>query len=244
MVVEVTEVPRRLVGHAGYVGDSRVEAADHVAFGRHDLAHLHEGALHLEQHAELRLGGRLEDLVLQVVDLVVELGEDRKEAVDQRADDEIHDDDLWRGDLGDRVALEPILHVRQGRALPPVHRDHVTVRPEAVDLGVAGVIGVGAPGHQVDEVVVRVDPRALPEALGRLDGEMVEAEVGRQKLADHPVGRGVVEVEPEEFRARQRGEHVLRRGVGIAALLAQDPLQHAPVSPRAARPWWMMDRVR
>ena len=42
-------------------------------------------ALHVEQLAELRLGRRLEDLVLQRVDLVVELGEDGEEAVHQRA---------------------------------------------------------------------------------------------------------------------------------------------------------------
>ena len=43
--------------------------------------------------------GCLEDVVLQGVDLVVEVGEDGEEAVHQGADDEIHDDELGRGDL-------------------------------------------------------------------------------------------------------------------------------------------------
>ena len=97
VVVEVAEVACRLVGHAGHVGDARVDAGDHVALGRHDLAHVHQRALHLEELAELRLGRRLEDVVLQLVDLVVEVGEDGEEAVDQRADDEVHDDELGRG---------------------------------------------------------------------------------------------------------------------------------------------------
>ena len=76
--------------------------------------------------------------------------------------------------VGDRVALEPLAHVRHRRAVAPVHRDDVAVGPEAVHLGVARVVGVGAAGHQVDEVVVVVDPRPLREALGRLDGQVVE----------------------------------------------------------------------
>ena len=127
---------------------------------------------------------------------------------------------------GDRMALEAIPDVRQRRAVPPVHGDDVAVGPEAVDLGVARVVGVGATRHQVHEVVVRVDPRALPEALGRLDGQVVEAEMRAEQLTDHAVGRVVVQIEPEEVGPGQRGEHVLRRRRRVVAALAQRPIQH------------------
>ena len=94
VVVEVSEVTRPLLGQAGYIGDTGVDAGDHVPLGRDDLAHVHQGPLHLEQLAELCLGRCFEDVVLQGVDFVVELGKDGEEAVDQSAHDEIHDDEL------------------------------------------------------------------------------------------------------------------------------------------------------
>ena len=94
VVVEVAEVARPLLGQPGHVGDAGVDAGDHVALGRHDLAHVHQRTLHLEQLTELGLGRCLQDVVLQRVDLVVELGQDGEEAVDQPTDDEIHDDEL------------------------------------------------------------------------------------------------------------------------------------------------------
>ena len=56
VVVEVAEVARPLLGQSGHVGDAGVDAGDHVALGRHDLAHVHQRPLHLEQLAELGLG--------------------------------------------------------------------------------------------------------------------------------------------------------------------------------------------
>ena len=101
-------------------------------------------------------------------------------------------------------------------------------------------LGVGATGHQVDEVRVVVDAGPLPEALRRLHGERVELEVDAQQLGHRPVDRLVVEVEPEEARPRQGGQHVLRRGRLVTAVAAQGPLQHAPslTSARAAAVGW------
>ena len=131
---------------------------------------------------------------------------------------------------------------RQGRAVPPVHRDHVAIVPEAVHLGDALVLGIGAAGHQEHEVVVVVDPGTLREALRRLHGQRVEAEVDAQELRHLAVRGDVLQVEPEEPAARQRGEHVLRRRRLVAALLAQRPLQHAPSFTSRAGPGWMMSR--
>ncbi len=90
------------------------------------------------------------------------------------------------------------------------------------------MLGVGAPGHQEDEVGVVVDPRALGEAFARLHGQRVKAEVDREQFGHGAVARGVVEVEPEEAGAGQRGQHVLLGGEHVAAVLAQRPVQHRP----------------
>ena len=154
------------------------------------------------------------------------------------ADDEIHDDELGRGD---RVRADGARsHSRtcgHRRAVAPVHRDDVAVGPEAVDLGLARVVGVGATGHEVDEVVVGVDARPLVEALGRLDGQVVELERGwpGRSLTRAVRGAVVVEVEPEELGPGQRRQHVLHRGGRVVAVLAQGPVQHGvTVSPRPA----------
>ena len=75
------------------------------------------------------------------------------------------------------MPFEPLGHHRQGRAVPPVHRHHVAIVPEAVHLCDALVLGIGAAGHQKHEVLVVVDPGTLREALRRLHGQGVEAEV-------------------------------------------------------------------
>jgi hypothetical protein len=90
------------------------------------------------------------------------------------------------------------------------------------------VIRVGPPGHHVGEVVVGVDARPLLEALGRLDGQVVELEGVGQKVADRAVRRLVVKVEPEEVLAGQGGVHVLIGGGRVGAALAQGPGQHGP----------------
>ena len=100
---------------------------------------------------------------------------------------EVHDHDLGRRLCGRVVALEPLARVGDRRALAPVHGHHVAVRPEAVHLGVARVFRVGAPGHQVHELVVVVDPRPLVEALGRLHRQGMELEVHAQQLGDRAV---------------------------------------------------------
>ena len=185
-----------------------------------------------------------------VVDAVVELGEDREEAVDQRTHVR-YTMTIW----GDAASLAWCRSMRSrtcasGRALfSPVHRHDVAVRPEAMHLGVPGVLGVGTAGDEVHEPVVVVDPRPLVETLRRLDGERVELEVDAQQLRHRAVRGLVVEVQPEELGARQRREHVLRRGRLILGVDAQRPLQRdsgsstAPVSrPRSGAVGWRGSR--
>ena len=97
VVIEVTEVPLVLGRHAREDTHAREEGGEHVSLRCDDLAQRHEGALHVEQLAELFVGRQLEDRVFDLVDTVVEPGEHREEGVDQRVDDEVQDRDLrWR----------------------------------------------------------------------------------------------------------------------------------------------------
>ena len=68
----------------------------------------------------------------------------------------------------------------------------------------------------------------LVELLRRLHGQGVEAEVDSEQLAHRAVGRVVIEVEPEETRPAERGQHVLRRRRPVFAVLTQGSLQHTP----------------
>ena len=155
------------------------------------------------------------------------VGQDREEAVDQRVDHEVHHDQLGRRRLAhEGVAIEVLLHVPERVAHASVQGDDVAVRPEAVHLLAARVVGVGAAGDEEDEGVVVVDARALGEALARLNRQRVEAEASQQR-GHFFVARLVVEVEPEEARPRQRGRNVLLGGGRVGAVLAERPLQHA-----------------
>ena len=226
VVVEVSEVPHRLIGHARTIRHAGVDARHHVPLGCDDLPHLHQRALHVEELAQLCLGRRLEDVVLQRVDAIVERRQEGEERVHEGSDDQVDDDDLRRRGLRCGVPLQTLVHVREGRALSSVHGHHVAVRPKAVHFGGALLVRIGTPGDQVDEVVVLVDAGTLREALGRADGQRVEPEVDTQELGHGPVAVDVVEVEPEEARAGQGLQHTLGRRRLLTAPLTQRPLQH------------------
>src|SRR6202034_932720 len=99
VVVEVTEVRHALAGLPGERHHAGVEAGNHVALGRDDLADGHDLPLPVEEGPELLLGRVLQDRSLEVVDRVVEVGQHGEERVDQGIHDQVEDHDLRGGRL-------------------------------------------------------------------------------------------------------------------------------------------------
>ena len=127
----------------------------------------------------------------------------------------------------------PSRTTRQGPAVRPVHRDDEAVVPEAVHLGNALVLGIGAAGHQEHEVVVVVYPGTLREALRRLHGQWVEVEVHAEQFRHLAVRGQVLQVEPEELGAGQCRQHVLRRRRRLVRRPGGGSRSARPQSPRA-----------
>ena len=96
------------------------------------FANADERALHLEQPTELGIGRPDQDRVLQLVDLVVEFGESREEAVDQAVEDGVqqHDQRVARV----RGVPEALGERRQRRTRRVMDGHQVTFRVEAVHL--------------------------------------------------------------------------------------------------------------
>ena len=89
VVVDVAEVALVLLVHSWQLGDAAHQAREHVALWRDRLAHADEEPLHAEDLLQLLVAGVEERLVLELVDAVVEVGEDREEAVDEPVDDPV-----------------------------------------------------------------------------------------------------------------------------------------------------------
>ncbi len=243
VVVEVAEVARRLVGHAGDVGHAGVDARHHVALRGDDLAHVHEGCASCRRArpAAASVGA------LRMSSSSVSIRSSNLERTGKKLSTSAPMTRYTMTSWGEAARCEGwrsshSLHVRHGRARPPVHRDDVAVGPEAVHLGVARVLGVGAAGHQVDEVVVVVDPRSLVEALGRLHGEVVEVEVVAQQLGHRAVRR-------PRRRGRARRSSVPASAASTFSVVAgvslpswrRVPCSTVPVSPQRDRSaGWMM----
>ena len=81
VVVDVAEVVAFVELEAGKPGDLLDRAGEHVALGRDDLAHRDELALEREQPLELIFGRIREYLSFEFIDLIVDVGEQREEAV-------------------------------------------------------------------------------------------------------------------------------------------------------------------
>ena len=116
-----------------------------------------------------------------------------------------------------------------GLAMPPMDGHDVAIGPEAVDLRVRLAIGIGPTGHQVDEIVVGVHAGPLIESLRCFDGQGVELELLRQEVRHAAVVGLVVEVEPEERGAGQRGLDVLDRGRHVVLVLAMQGPDHGSI---------------
>jgi hypothetical protein len=102
VVVDVSKVALVPLGQPGQLGDSARQARERVALRADCLAHADEQALHPEDLLQLPVVGMLEDRGLELVDPVVEVREDREEAVDEPVDDSVEQE---RGTIDRLVAL-------------------------------------------------------------------------------------------------------------------------------------------
>jgi hypothetical protein len=82
------------------------QCGEHIPLRAEHLAQRDQRALHVEQGAELLVGGLLQDLVLQLVDPVVEPGEHREVPVDERVEHPVqqltgraHSSGCWRSSV-------------------------------------------------------------------------------------------------------------------------------------------------
>ena len=200
MVIQTAEVGRALVGHPGDLHHAAVEAGDHVALRGDDLADGQNLPLHPEKGSELLFGRVLQDGALEVIDGVVEVGQQREERIDQGIHDEVEDNNLGRSGGGGVVVGDAILDLRQCGAVVLMDADDDFIGDEAVDLDDVLAIGRHAERDDVDEVVVLVDARPLTELLGRFHGHRVKVKRVDQQVRHVVVRTGVidVEIEPEE----------------------------------------------
>ncbi len=167
---------------------------------------------------QLGVAGVQEGLVLELVDAVVEVGEDREEAVDERVDDPV---EQLAGIVDRFLALHVALpHLGERRRFVAVDGDEELLGVEAVHLDEAVVVRDGSVDDDEDEVVVFVELRALRELLGVLDGERVELEDVAQ---DRVVGLvRLVDIDPEEGVAGEELLDVLAAEVHLFAAAVVD----------------------
>ena len=161
------------------------QPGEEVALGADDLAPRDQALLEPEDLLELGVVRLLEHAVLELVDAVVELGQLREEAVDQRVDDPVERQrrlERRRAALGGLAA-----QVGEGGAVVVVHGEQVLLGEKAVHLHEPVAVGVGAVGDEVDVAVELLELGPLAEVLGVLDGQGVEAEgLAQQRRVARP----------------------------------------------------------
>jgi len=174
----------------------------------------------------LFITGVEENLVLEFVDAIVEVGENREEAVDESVDDSVEEfPGLVDCLLSSYVSLSDL---GESWALVAVDGDKELFRVEAVDFDQAVLVRDRPIDDHEDEVVVVVQLRPLAERLRILDRERVELE----NITQDGVVRLVrlVDVDSEE---RLAGEQRLDVLAAEAHLLAPAVVNdHAGVRPR------------
>ena len=155
-----------------------------------------------------------EGLVLELIDPVVEVSQDREEAVYQGVDDPV---EQQRRVVDRRPALLVAMpYLGEGRRLVPVDGDEEAFGIEAVHLDQPVLIGDGAVDDQEDEVVVVVELRTLAEVLRILQGERMELEDIAQYgevLLPRPG-----QVYPEEAAAREQTLEIVAAEIQLANL--------------------------
>ena len=141
---------------------------------------------------------------LDLVDVVIESGDDRCVPVDDLVQDRPQRRYAARGQQL-RPLLQPLPGAAQlaGRALP--HGDHEGRREEDADLAELDLLGGivvtrGAQDDQLHALVVGLDLRPLVDVLGVLDGQLVQAE-GVADLGQLTVP-GLEQAQPDEAALR------------------------------------------
>src|SRR6476646_5534221 len=174
MVVDVAEVALIVGRQPGQRLHSRHEPGEHVPLRGHCLAQPNEQPLHAEDLLQLPVVGSEEDRVLELVDAVVEVGENREEAVDKCFDDLVEQPRRMLYRLA--PLRETVAYIVERRRFVAVDGDEVPLAVEAVNLDEPVLVGRGAVEDEESEVVIAVDLGALPEMLRVLDRERMELE--------------------------------------------------------------------
>ena len=102
MVVDVAEVALVPSASPGSLGNSAHQARERVALRTDRLTHPDEQALQGELLLQLLVTGLAEDLVLELGEPVIEVGQDREEAVDEPVDGPV---EQQRGTVDRLIAL-------------------------------------------------------------------------------------------------------------------------------------------
>ena len=207
VVVDVAEVALVLLGHPGSSATPPIRLANVSRCGVTALRMPTSRRFIRKISCSCVVAGVQEDLVLELVDAVVEVGEDREEAVDEPVDDPV---EQQRRVVDRLLALHVALtHLGERRAVVAVHGDEEALGVEAMHLDEAVLVRDRAVDDDEDEVVVLVDLRALAELLRVLDGQRMELEDVAQDL--EVVLARLVDIEPEE-RVRRRAASRRSRG--------------------------------
>ena len=159
VVVDVAEVAFVLLAHSRKLGDAAHQGREHVPLRCDRLAHPDEESLHAEDLLQFLVACVEEGLVLELVDPVVEVGEDREEAVDETVDDPVEE---LAGVVDRPLALHVALpHLGECRRFVAMDGDEELLGVEAVHLDETVVVGDCAVDDEEDVVVVVVDLGAL-----------------------------------------------------------------------------------
>ena len=207
-VVEVVEVGLELLRKEPR--HPPLENAQRRALRLHDLAVRDDLLLDVRDVADHVLGPALEHLVLDHVELVADLVQDREAVVEQVVE---HLVEQPARALGEELLAEGLVVLaaaeepRHGQQLARRDRDEGVLGDEEVELGRVETLdrlvehGEVEDAEEVTLVVVVVDLRALTLRDDVLDVERMPAEAQREILGD--VQRGVVDVDPGEAGGAQ-----------------------------------------
>jgi hypothetical protein len=172
----VADVGERMVGLAGAQAEDPLDrvgaGVEHVALRDDHLQQAEQAAAHHHDAASVGVGRVLEGVVLELVDLLLDLAQERQQALREGVEDPV--DHLV---VGVRVGRADRL---ERLAAPAVDRDDAALGEVDVDLGraVPPVLVLGAVEDDQQAVAVVVDLRALAELLAVLD-----ASGGRPRIA-------------------------------------------------------------
>jgi hypothetical protein len=218
VVIKIPQVGlagRRHSRQGRYPGHQR---RDGVALRCHQLPQADQPFLHLEQLGELLVAWLCEDLLLEVVDPVIEVGQRGEEAVDQGVQDVMQQNQPGRppppggGMPSEFAALAaqagPQL-VKHRAGIPP-DRDQVMLGNEAVDLDQRLARSLSPVGNEVGDIIEVVQLGALAELLDIFKRERMNLEY----LAQHGqvIGGRQVQIQPEQLVFAQQA--LDRRTIG------------------------------